>query len=297
LIANYTTVSSIDEMPLSEMCSECYLKRLAAMQTNPYSIYDGYYKNNLELIYERCGESGPTDIPPPVSPRPDEDSAMCVSEKWYTVSQSRAPCEQVAYLNKISAVALYNLNPQINDCSNITRGTKLCLPLSCGTVIDYSQQDTCSGLEAKHGLQPGDIRRFNPWIYHDCSNLAGASEFFGGFLCAGPSNGEYSHVGPGSGGDTVTPHPGTGYTLFPIDPPQNSTVAEGTTMKCGRWHEGREGDSCVSICLSSDINIELFTAANPSLGTVYSDCTDRLVPGQWYCSGPTFDWQEINDEM
>ncbi|KZL65838.1 ankyrin repeat domain-containing protein [Colletotrichum tofieldiae] len=95
--------------------------------------------------------------------------------------------------------------------------------------------NTRSGLEAAHDLEPGDVQRFNPWVYRDCSNLAGAIGFFGNLLCSAPQNGEYVHGTPGSGGDTVTPHPGgTGYTSFPIDPPNNATIAEGTTMKCGR---------------------------------------------------------------
>ncbi|KAL2759071.1 glycoside hydrolase family 55 protein [Sodiomyces alcalophilus JCM 7366] len=296
LIAEFTTISSIQEMPRSEMCSECYINRLAMMQSSPYSIYDDYYKSDLEFVYDTCGESGPTEIPPPLSPKPDTEPAMCVSDKWHTVSLGEESCEQVGNMNNVSTVALYNLNPQIYDCGGIPLGTELCLPLSCAKMISYTQSDTCSGLEAAHDLQPGDIRRFNPWVYHDCSNLAGATEFFGHILCAAPQNGEFSYGGPGGGGgDTATPHPGTGYTPYPIDPPNNATVADGTTTKCGRWHVAEEGDSCVSICMSSDMNIALFVAANPSLGTEYSECTGNLVHGSAYCTGPTYNWEDSEE--
>lgn len=94
----------------------------------------------------------------------------------------------------------------------------------------------------------------------------------------------------------MTPHPGgTGYTSFPIDPSNNATIAEGTTMKCGRCHVSVEGECCATICLSSDINIALFVAANPSLGSECSECTSSLVSGNAYCSGPTYDWEDTEE--
>ena len=157
-----------------------------------------------------------------------------MSEKWHTVSKGEEPRAQVASMNNISTVALYELNPAIFDCKGIPLGTKLCLPLSCDKIISYAAKETCVGLEAENGLVGGDIRRFNPWVYHDCSNLAGATDFFGYLVCAAPKNGEYDLPPPPGGGDTTTPHPDPSYTLHPTDPPQNSTVAEGTTLKCGR---------------------------------------------------------------
>lgn len=159
------------------MCSECYTNRLSQMQSSPYSIYDDYYKSDLELVYKTCGTTGSTEIPYPVVSLPGPESSMCVSEKWYNVSRDGEPCEQVAHHSNVSTVALYELNPQIFECSGIDSGTELCLPLSCGKLISYTTEDTCAGLETAHSLAPGDIRRFNPWVYHDCSNLVGATEF------------------------------------------------------------------------------------------------------------------------
>lgn len=181
LIAEFSSVISIREMPQSEMCSKCYINRLALMQSSSYSIYDDNYESDLELIYETCGETGPTDPPPPVSPKPDEGSTLCLSDKWHTASQGGASCEQVASINNVSAVALYSMNPQIFDCNSIPDSTELCLPLCCGRIISYTDKDTCSGLEAAHDLEPGDLQRSNPWAYRDCSNLAGAIGFFGIF--------------------------------------------------------------------------------------------------------------------
>ena len=295
IIADFTTVSSIKDMPKSEMCSDCYVNRLAMMQNTPYSVYDKNYKTDLELVYETCGKTGDTTIPPPIISIP-EQSTMCVSDKWHTVGDQTETCEDVAFLNNVSTVSLYTNNPQIFDCSSIDSGTKLCLPLSCGKLISYTNNDTCAGLEAEHDLSFGDIRRFNPWVYFDCSNLAGASSFFGNILCAAPQNGLYTHHGPGSGGDTTTPHPGAGYTYNPVEPPANATVATGTTMKCGKWHVAQEDDSCVSVCLSSEIDIALLLEVNPSLGTEYAQCTSSLVEGNAYCTGPNYGWDE-RDEL
>ena len=105
----------------------------------------------------------------------------------------------------------------------------------------YRKDSTCSGLEAANGLKPGDIRRFNPWINHDCSNISGAASFFGSYLCGGPQNGAYTLDGPGSVGDTTTPHPGSGHTSPLVEAPANAMVANGTTKQCGKWHAAQRG--------------------------------------------------------
>ncbi|KAH8672181.1 LysM domain protein [Ilyonectria robusta] len=296
IVAEFTAVSCINHMPEDEMCSDCYINRLAMMQASPYSVYDKNYKSDLELVYQRCGRTGNTTIPPPIISVP-EQSTMCVSDKWHTVGSSAdETCEDVAFLNNVSTVSLYTTNPNIFDCSSIPSGTELCLPLSCGKLISYTDNDTCSGLEATHNLTSGDIRRFNPWVYFDCSNLAGASRFFGNILCAAPQNGLYTARGPGSSGDNTTPETSTGYTFNPVEAPENSTVADGTTTKCGKWHVVDEGDSCVTICLSSEINIALLLEVNPSLGTEYVQCTPSLVQGNAYCTGPNYDW-DVTGEL
>ncbi|EGX89976.1 LysM domain protein [Cordyceps militaris CM01] len=295
VIADFTTVGSTKDMPKAEMCSDCYVQRLAMMQASPYTVYDENYKADLEFVYQNCGKSGNTSIPPPIVPRP-EQSTMCVSDKWHTVGSKAETCEDIAFLNNVSTVALYTANPEIFDCSRIAPSAKLCLPLSCAKLISFNAADGCEGLEAKHSLGRGDIRRFNPWVAFDCSNLAGAVGFFGGILCAAPQNGLYTHSGPGGSGDNTTPNPGNGHTYDPVAPPANSTVAAGTTNKCGKWHVVKEGDSCVSICLTSEIDIALLLKANPSLGTEYIQCTPSLVKGKAYCTGPNYGWDE-KDEL
>ncbi|KAH7160994.1 hypothetical protein EDB81DRAFT_853505 [Dactylonectria macrodidyma] len=162
IIAEFTTVSSINDMPEDEMCSDCCINRLAIMQASSYSVYNKNYKSDLEL---------------------------------HTVRSTEETCEDVAFLNNDSTVSLYTTNPEIFDYSSIPSGTEICLPLSYGKLISYTNNDTYIGLEAAHDLTSGDIRRFNPWVYFDCSNLVGASSFFGNILCAAPQNGLYTTQG------------------------------------------------------------------------------------------------------
>ncbi|KAI8648485.1 Carbohydrate-binding module family 50 protein [Fusarium sp. Ph1] len=43
IIDKFTEVDRIDEMPCSEVCSECYIKKLAMMQSSLYLAYDEWY--------------------------------------------------------------------------------------------------------------------------------------------------------------------------------------------------------------------------------------------------------------
>ncbi|KAH7309114.1 LysM domain protein [Stachybotrys elegans] len=294
LIAAFSNVETINAMPTSEMCSECYVNRLAMMQNTSYSIYDQYYQSDLQLVYQKCGKTGPTHLPPQLDPL-EQETEFCLSDKYYTTQKDNEACDQIALSNNVSSAALYSLNPQIQDCFSIPQGTKLCLPLSCRLINGANNGGsgmTCEGLEELNNLRSGDIRRYNPWVNYDCSNLDSSSATFGYYLCGGPQNGEYVYGDPGSGGDSVTPHPGSEYTLKPVEPPANSTVPPTTTRKCGKWHVAVEGDACVQICMAAEINISLLLAANPSLGADYAKCTTNLKRGNAYCVGPTYDWDD-----
>ncbi|KAM6526030.1 hypothetical protein FSOLCH5_002161 [Fusarium solani] len=292
VIDKFSTVSTIQDMPLSEMCSECYIKRLAMMQSTSYSVYDDWYKEDLELVYERCGKEGPTEIPPSLDPVSEKNPIFCVSDNTIETSKGNNTCEEIALHNNVSPAALYSLNPDIQDCSGIPDGTKLCLPLACASLVKYAKNDTCAGLERAGKLGFGDLRRFNPWINFECSNLGTGGKAFGWLLCTEPQNGRFDNWGAGGSGDTVTPHPGSDYTAFPVDPPNNSTAAEDSTAKCGRWYVAEKGDSCSTICMGAGIHISLLLAANPSLGKDLAKCSENLVPERAYCTGPTYEWAE-----
>ncbi|KAI8649290.1 hypothetical protein NCS57_01465700 [Fusarium keratoplasticum] len=289
IIDKFTEVDRIDEMPYSEVCSECYIKKLAMMQSGSYSAYDEWFQDDLKLVYKTCGKQGPTDIPPSLDPVPeDESSTFCISDNIYRTSKGESTCEKVALKNNLSPAALYNLNSAIHDCGSIPAGTELCLPLACARLVKYSQKSNCTAIEKNEGLSPGSLRRFNPWINRECSNLNSGGNSFCWILCAEPQDGEIPQFGAGD--DTVTPHPSTDYTAFPVNPPNNATAAQDTTTQCGRWHVTEEGDTCASICMSTGIHISLLLAANPSLGKQFSECSAKLVVERAYCTGPTYDW-------
>lgn len=231
-------------MPTSEMCLSCYLARLKQMQGSPYSIYDDDYKQTLEYVYKTCGTTGSTKVQPSVINRPNI-TLMCVSDTFHTISQPGATCKKVATRYKSSAAALYSANDNVHSCDDIPVGTIVCVPPTCGKMITYNQNDTCSSLERVYDLLPGDIRRFNPWVNYECSNPVPGLTLWGDKLCGGPQGGQHTIVGPGSDGDTTIPRPGGGYTHNAVAAPKGVTIATGTTKRCGKWYVAKDEDTCV----------------------------------------------------
>ena len=292
IISDFTEADTIQDMPHSELCSECYGGKLALRQSSPYSSYDSWYEGNLEFVNKQCGVWEPTAMQPSLDTVEDDEDTICVSGKTYTPSSEDDTCEKVAISQKVSPVGLYNLNPKILKCSSLPAGEILCLPLACDFLVEYPKNSACTSLEAGKNPQVGDLRRFSPWINFECSNLDAGGEAFGWALFTAPQNGQSSHTSSSGLGDTVTPHPGGDYTPFPVDPPQNTTVPEGTTAECGRWHVVKSDDSCATICMGSGVNIDLLLTANPSLGTDLTECSAHVTVESVYCTGPTYEWAE-----
>lgn len=63
------------------MCSTCYVKRLAMMQASPYSIYNDYYKRQLQYIYTKCGLKGNTTVPNSLTPELEDNSLDCGTDE------------------------------------------------------------------------------------------------------------------------------------------------------------------------------------------------------------------------
>lgn len=275
-------------MPQDETCSFCYVERHQMMQRTPYSSYDEYYKSRLETINQRCGLSGPTEIKEfPLDPLPVEE-APCFPGETYTTSDGDT-CTSIARAHNISSAALYMGNQGIIGwCSSIKPGLELCLPLPCQKTYELQPADTCSSIEYAFQLNRGDVRKFNSWVTAECDNLETASAIYGTNICLSPQGGEHVTDKQGSG---TTPSTSDGHVWLMIPPPDNATVAEGTTTMCGRWHEARVGESCVAICLQNMITHALFVEVNPSLDSV--DCSTSLTVGETYCTGPTYDWDMV----
>ncbi|KAL4756108.1 pectate lyase superfamily protein-domain-containing protein [Aspergillus foveolatus] len=291
IIDNFTIVDSLEQMPKDEICSYCFVKRHQMMQQSPYSPYDEYYQSVLEAINTRCGLSGPTEIKEvPLNPLPTEE-ALCLSDVTYTTADGDT-CTSIAKATSVSSAALYMGNQDIIQwCSSIKPGLELCLPLSCKETYELQPSDTCSSIEYAFELGQGDLRKYNPWVSYDCANIHIASEIYGTILCLSPQGGEHVNDHDGTG---TAPSPSNGYADAIVAPPADASVAEETTMNCGRWHEAQDSESCVAICLQGSITHDLFVAVNPSLDP--DDCAASLQVGKTYCTGPIEFWDALDDE-
>lgn len=196
-------------MPRDELCNVCYERKLAMMQSSPYSVYNHYYQSQLEKVYETCGRSGSvslfsvdsdsesdsgsgsTEIPPPLTV--EETMDFCLSKKYYTTKEGDT-CDSIAKGNPgIAGVFLYMGNQElIADCRKIPAGIKLCLPTTCPTYV-VKPDDTCWSIERAQGLYFDDVEHFNSWINIDCSNLHKATDFYGKTICVGAFGS--NHVG------------------------------------------------------------------------------------------------------
>jgi hypothetical protein len=183
---------------------------------------------------------------------------------------------------------------------------KLCIPLSCQYTFVLQDDDMCDSIEGANFEtmidpttgRPFALRDLNPWIHPFCTNLHDRSTAHGRVLCLTPQGGVYVYnpsatnpgygYGYGYGHDPNDDHLGYGSYLF--EPPENTTVAEGTTMRCGKWHTASEGETCPAICVQAGITHPLFVAINPSLGNDSVACSRSVVPGVTYCTAPLRGW-------
>jgi hypothetical protein len=275
-------------MPEAEACSYCYTTRLQMMQQTPYSVYDDYYQEVLVELNSRCGLSGPTDILEVPWATIEEEDEFCVSDKYYTTVKGDN-CTSIAAANKVSSASLYTGNQEkIVDCFSVKAGLKLCLPLTCEDTYSLEPTNNCTAIEYAYSLSTGDLRKYNPWISFDCDNLQIASKIYGMNLCLSAPGGAHSNTTAGTG--STTPSKSNGYSDAWAAPPTNATVAEGTTLNCGRWHEAAANETCVGICAKESITHALFVAVNPSLDDVR--CSETLQTGKTYCAGPLYLWND-----
>ncbi|KAJ4087132.1 hypothetical protein NW760_013789 [Fusarium oxysporum] len=193
IIAEFPTPTKGEDLSRDQLCSVCYGRKLATMQSSSYSVYNKYYQARLERVYKTCGGSGPTEIPPPVKveEKPEE---FCLNDKWYTTKEGDT-CDSIAKANPgVAGVYLYMGNQElIADCRRIRAGIKLCLPTACPTYV-IQPKDTCYSIERAQKLRLDDVEYFNSWINIDCTNLHKATDFYGKSICIGAFGSKY----PGS---------------------------------------------------------------------------------------------------
>ncbi|KAH7354209.1 pectate lyase superfamily protein-domain-containing protein [Plectosphaerella cucumerina] len=282
VIVNFKTAASLEDMPDSELCSDCFVGRLKMMQASPYSIYalSPFYQNALKRAVSRCSlGSQPVAIKASPFPIEAQEVPFCLSGKEYT-SQSGDTCDSIALKSKVSSAALFMGNPHIVDCNKMAGGLKLCLPLQC-TTYQLQQSDTCVHVEAATGLGETSLRQLNSWIELGCGNLQQGALVLGRVLCTTVPGGEFVS-------DVTNEQSDPAYSEFAdevVSPPVGSILAQDTTKRCGRWHTVAEGESCPQVLGKGHISLLLFAKANPSVDS--ENCSETMVVGLTYCVGPT----------
>jgi hypothetical protein len=263
------------------------------MQKSPFSVYDKLYQTEMEYINTRCQKNLHTDIPTSLFPQPL--GTPCPAEQVYVTKQGDS-CDSIALQHSVSSAAIFMSNtPAITNCSSIPSGVSLCLPSSCGFTYVVQPDDFCMGIERSHlrtlNTTNGDVRKYNPWVNDDCTNLWNASDIaYGHVICLSPQNGQ--HMLNASTAPQDAKQIGYAYTLA-VPPPTNATVAKGTTGKCGVWYTAVQDDTCVAITLKGPTTIDIFLSVNPSLGTNIQQCDSKLVVGTTYCLLAVWNWDYV----
>ncbi|KAL2801743.1 hypothetical protein BJX63DRAFT_426546 [Aspergillus granulosus] len=297
VINTFTIVDTFEEMPHDELCSPCYIALHQMMQASPYSIYHSsmqsdYFKARLEYIYSQCevGE-GPTGFKDPQYIPIGEDPVPCFTDVMYTTKEGDT-CDNIALHYSIASAALQSANPdQITNCTSVKPGRELCIPLACDKLYVLNDEDTCESIELAADIALGSLRAYNPWIDYFCDNLVSTVWIHGRILCLSPQGGRYKVTKPIPGVVTARGE-STGYSSMLVAPPRGSTVAEGTTIYCGKWYTvSSSQETCAAVCSLTGITADLFREANPSLvGERVEDCTGLLQVGVTYCVAPIWAW-------
>ncbi|KAJ5231283.1 uncharacterized protein N7469_005871, partial [Penicillium citrinum] len=278
-----------------ELCSFCRVDRYKKMQSTPYSYYSETWKLQLENINSMCGLNVPTNIPDPLTPTIDPyepTTEFCPSDVTY-ISVKGDTCDSISRAHQVASAALFMGNVNLKNCNNIPSGTKLCIPFQCSHIYNLQSNDTCSSIEIAQnvGYQDGlTLKKYNPWLNNQCTNLHMNSDVaYGHVICLGPQAGNSTGDAPDT--DTTTPDYSDGYTIPEIPPPDNVPVANGTTLRCGKWHvvtNKQLQETCTTICVQESIPWSLFLEVNPSLSA--ESCNSKLLVGTAYCAGPTYGW-------
>jgi LysM domain len=287
-IASFDDLDSLANISTSDLCSYCYVTKLQLMQEDAYSdAYNDDWMAAYEYAAATCNltvtdfnaTASAFNVTVPTS------TPACVSGSIYTTTEGDT-CDLIALAEGISAATMYYTNPNILNCSNITAGTSLCLPLTCTDLYSVQANDTCPGIAVANFITTSEVITWNSQLNSDCSNLQSTNPYWGSVLCVSPPGGRYT-------GHALNTTSSSGEPT-PVNPPAGVVVARETTLDCGAWfvNEASLNYNCSDICLDNSIAIHLFTEANPSLN--YTTCNEDLVIGDAYCVDPLDGWQYSN---
>ncbi|KAI0383271.1 hypothetical protein F5Y04DRAFT_278977 [Hypomontagnella monticulosa] len=297
IMASWNVTGDIASMPVEQVCSYCLGAKLSMMQSSPYSAYGELYAEQLIYINEHCeNSSNPTDqLPNPITVN-GTTPASCAGGRTYTTREGDT-CDSVALTNSVSGASLYYINPTVANCSiPMPAGKELCMPLKCETTYTVKEGDSCIAVAVDNGVSWQNIVDWNAGLDSRCTNIVSNGTAVGGYwgrvICVsapgGMTEGDGNSTVPGGGNGGGQGGSGDGYSDEIVAAP-NGTVAEGTTRKCGQYEQATDGTSCGVMLARAATPMDLFLAANPSLGTA-ADCTSNLIVGVWYCLHPFRYW-------
>ncbi|KAF2966770.1 hypothetical protein GQX73_g6780 [Xylaria multiplex] len=265
----------------ADLYSECVVNLFRHQQSTPYSNYDPGMAEAWAAIQANCNLSFPTatqtlktnvtslgNYAPPGYP-----TASCVGGRNYTVV-SGDNCNDIAKKTNVSTGFLITLNSLRMDCSNLLIGQNLCIPPACD-AYEVQPENTCVGIATQFSTSFQQIIAWNPTINPYCTNLIAGQN-----ICVGPPGGfqNFSTIPGASVTKTAI------YATTTADRP--SSVASGTTTKCGKYYTVQLGDYCELVALNQTISLDLLLALNPQID---AGCTN-LQANVAYCVLPTQDW-------
>ncbi|KAI0536382.1 hypothetical protein GGR58DRAFT_396692 [Xylaria digitata] len=265
----------------ADLCSECVVNLFRHQQSTPYSNYDPNMAEAWAAIQANCGLSFPTatqtlktnvtslgNYAPSGYP-----TALCVGGGNYTVV-SGDNCNDIAKKTSVSTGSLITLNSLRMNCSNLLIGQSLCIPPACDTY-EVQPDNTCVGIATQFSTSFQQIIAWNPTINPYCTNLIAGQN-----ICVGPPGGfqNFSTIPGASVTKTAI------YATTTADRP--SSVASGTTTKCGKYYTVQLGDYCELVALNQTISLDLLLALNPQI----DDSCTNLQANVAYCVIPTQDW-------
>ncbi|KAF4153480.1 hypothetical protein CNMCM6069_000690 [Aspergillus lentulus] len=293
IISHFTVVNNVASMTLFEMCSFCFTTMLQMRQASAYSPYSEKDRFDLEQwVKPTCGLKGSTNLHDSLFLEEPAPTPICLSNLTYTVQRGDT-CDSIALKYQVASAAIQIGNPTlVYNCSELVAGRELCMPLNCGHQYMLQNNDTCYSIERAQSLWYGDVRKYNPWVNSECSNLQSTREVHGSIICLSPQGGLFNDTGSHPNLGATSPWSNTGYTQSTQYPPDGFPVAKGTTLFCGRWHTVVRGDTCRSICIADGIPSTLFMDVNPSLSRI--DCDGSLIEGTTYCTGPDTHWDDTD---
>ncbi|KAJ4160088.1 hypothetical protein NW754_003212 [Fusarium falciforme] len=142
IILNFSDTDTIEKMPNSELCSDCYVGRLKMMQASPYSYYkkELFYQDALKAAVSRCSLSNqPTTTKDSPFPSESAEPGFCLSDVKHTV-QPGDTCDSLAVKYSVSSAAIFIGNPDILDCNDMVKGVSICLPLQYPAYSEYADK-------------------------------------------------------------------------------------------------------------------------------------------------------------